>query len=148
MAEKAAEDRHVEERHKPPQSRHPGDDVAIGLEPGQRASIGQHQIERLLELRVGDHRRRIGAKVAYANLLEAVEGKKPRHRAPAEAACAIIDHLHVAHPALPRGAETSEPFATDEAQMTHDHHEREIVEVHQQGELGVQEDCAGQRVRS
>ncbi len=96
-------------------------------------------------MRLAHARGRIGPEIPHPDLGEAVIGQEARHGAFAEAAIAVIDHLHVAHLALPGGAEPRQPGAAQEAHVPHDHDEGEIVEIHQQRELQMQEYGTGEQ---
>src|SRR5262249_55830323 len=85
IPDQTAEHRYIEERHLPPQSRHAQHHVAIGREARQSPSVGQDEIERLLHVRIADHRGRIGAKIPRLDLLKPIEGEKPGHRSEAKA---------------------------------------------------------------
>ena len=63
MAKKAAENRHIEQRNLPPQSRYAQHDISISLETRQRPTVGQDEVERPFHLRVTDDGGRIGAEV-------------------------------------------------------------------------------------
>src|SRR5712671_3786698 len=145
MANKAAENRHMEQRNLPPQSRYARHDVLISLETWQRPTVGQDEVERLFHLRVTDDGGRIGAEVTCLDLPEAVESQKPHHRAHTESTVAVVDHFHLTHCALPRRAKARQPLRAHEAHVAHDHQEREIEQAHEERELQVEEyDCSKQ----
>ena len=54
IPDQAAEHRHIEERHQPPQSRDAQNDMTISLEARQCATVGEHETGRPLRLRVAD----------------------------------------------------------------------------------------------
>src|SRR6266852_3384269 len=147
VTEKTTEHGYVEERNLPPQSRHAQHDVTISLETRQRPTVGQNEIERLQHFFVADDRRRVGAEVAYLDLPETVESQEPRHGPLAEAAGSVVDHLHSADFSLPRRAEGAQPLVAHKTHMSHDHDEREVIQVHQQGELEVEEYGSSKQVR-
>ena len=80
------------------------------------------------------------------DLPEAVEGQKPRHRPHAEAASAVVDHLHFAHFALPRHAQARQPLGAHEAHVAHDHDEGEVEQTHEERELQVEEDGRSKQI--
>src|SRR6516165_5843776 len=148
VTEKTTEQGHIKEWNLPPQSRHAQHNVTIGLKTWQRPTVGQNEIERLYHLFVTHDRGRVGAEVTYLDLPETVKSQKPRHRPLAEAAGAVVDHLHFAHFSLPRRTEAAQPLAAHKTHMSHDHDPREIMQVHKYSELEVDEQSCSKHVRS